>query len=472
MAKTGAGFVDITAELRSRLIKLRQGTGMTRCQLAARSLVSERTIQLIEHGDRDKCQERTILKIAKGLDISFQALVDVPRAREPIHQSTAWAFSDLKTVAQRIDGFILESLRDHRSGDPDLLVRTHADLLFARLGKQGISLGDLHRQLNEPQLVRTLAQSMPAAGLKIEVESKFRELSLSAGSASIRVDNPTLLWDCHCLTPRSTSTVADCPIHSHPEGKLITKVFSTGLVEIVWRGLRFVWYRTAPLWPPSVDSFALVNDLLDAGILQADTESVLDLGSGTGFIGTAVASLNSKVRHVTFGDWLLSPALFSAVNWIRNADRFAANSFRARIGMWTDWLPLDSDPVRTHALVICNPPYLPILKGCEDLGRQSPVVGTDLLERLISNANSLGSRVILQFSNLANLEAATAAVRGGVGLEPLGDERRVPFRVAAVWEDGEYLQRLIEERGLEYCPSARHPFWHRIRTYEVVAQGH
>ena len=123
--------------------------------------------------------------------------------------------------------------------------------------------------------------------------------------------------------------------------------------------------------------------------------------------------------------------------------------------------------VKPYDVAICNPPYLPLLDGFDEIGLESTVAGTDLLTNVIMRSKTLANRTYLQFSNLSQPEAQVAQKKAGLKLRPVGKERLVPFRVRVLWERSDYLDVLIKERGLIEKKNSRHRFWHKLQTYVI-----
>src|SRR5262249_45483232 len=148
------------------------------------------------------------------------------------------------------------------------------------------------------------------------------------------------------------------------------------------------------------DSFLMLEDLEQSGVYRARHHSILDLGCGTGFLGIVIGCRNPNVLRIDFADWLLTPVLYSMVNWEINAKKRAYVRVHSRLGLHSDWNePNSTKPY--YDLVVCNPPYLPILSNFEAMGQHSTVAGVDLLVNVVSHAPALGTRVIVQLSDLS-----------------------------------------------------------------------
>ncbi len=98
------------------------------------------------------------------------------------------------------------------------------------------------------------------------------------------------------------------------------------------------------------------------------------------------------------------------------------------------------------------------------------VIGTQLLSYVVNRAGALGRNIYIAFSHLAKDAAESACRASGVQLEPVGEERLVPFRVRAAWEKlPNYYRNLIDmEGGLIQRANRRYRYWHRLRTYRVL----
>ena len=419
---------------------------------------SDEARERYEAGNPVRVRPSNILSMAKALGITLEQLL-----HDPITD-----FDTLAGIATEIDAFVMEVTRALRDVDLDRIRSAYHSLMAQQTGEYDISVQDYLDRLTDPSLLAQIATTIPGGDLTLRVGKDFEAIEFVCRSGStLVVESPKLLWDCHCRTPGTDATEADCPIHSHPAGEEVSAAFGSGYVSIEWDGLRLLWKRTDALWPPSVDSFRFMRNLSEEGVLDSPITSVLDLGSGTGFLGIAIAANNPSVRRVDLSDWLLTPALYGAANWALNKGRCAHALLQPRVGLFTEWLD-EPEESRPYDLVVCNPPYLPLLPGFERVGIHAVVAGTDLLTSVISHARAIGHKVYVQFSHLAAPEAMSAAEAAGLELRPLvGGDETVPFRVKHVWKDPEYLQALIEKRQLVVRSGNRHPYWHHLQAYSI-----
>ena len=388
--------------------------------------------------------------------------------KEPTN-STGFFSHNFKYLAEKfreIDQNLLPLIRDHRHAPIALVAQEFRDLLHRRLEKSGISLEEFDRLIHDQGFQAELMASIPKPSLTVKVSDNIDNLTFICPSGEeLAIKSPELLWDCNCEAPHEEEEGDfECPIHSHPLGAEVDSRFASGYVQIEYRGLKFYWRCNQELWPPSIDSFHMIRAMEEDGLFEYPYQSVLDLGSGTGFLGIVAAIFNPYVTHLTLSDWLLTPYLYGAANWVLNSRDHDHITYKGKIGLLTTGL----DPTGSYYdVVVCNPPYLPLLKGFDFIGMHSIVAGTDLLTHLIANGKAIGRKVYLQFSHIALPEAEATAKKVGVKLRPVGPEKEVPFRVTVAWSRTDYLEALLKERGLIEKKGTRHRFWHRIQTYVI-----
>lgn len=419
-----------------------------------------------------------IAKTLNALEIDHNAFFSmdehngVRQHNESMESATRNIFDFIElpiTTAQEIDSHIIPIIKDHKNAPEKLLLEDYKAQLHYHFHNRNSTLDSFREQFLQSLYSITPERHLPEPSLTIDIAPDFSGIVYSIPQGeSLEVQNPTLLWDCHCKTPNKTHSKDSCPIHSQPIGDEITARFRGGLIQFRFDGLTFFWRRGAELWPPSVDSIFMIQDLKGEGIYEDEIQTVLDMGSGTGFLGIHLACRNPHVVKVDLSDWLLTPYIYGSLNWWVNAQGLTHKKVEAKVGLFYDELSEISD---LYDVVLCNPPYLPLLPGFEDMALQSTVSGTDLLVKAILDAERRGKRTYLQFSDLALPEARQAALDAGVKLVeiPTLKPRFVPFRVYFVWDRPKYLEVLIKERGLKHRKNHRHPYWHRLNTYRIDA---
>ena len=211
----------------------------------------------------------------------------------------------------------------------------------------------------------------------------------------------------------------------------------------------------------------MYDNLDNEGILSSPFTSVLDVGCGTGFLGIAATHRNPEIRHLSMSDWLLTPVVFSRINWEKNyGSMIKSVSFEPRLGLGFNWMRQRNSFQRKFDFCLCNPPYLPEVEEYPEVNMQNAVGGTDLLEKVISDGGNVAERVIVNFSDLALPEAEDSAKAVGGELVQVGHEHHVPFRVRSALRSEGYMEEL-ESREIEIREQGRYKYWHTVRTYEI-----
>lgn len=386
-------------------------------------------------------------------------------------------FESLAKILREADERVIKSIRAH---DREFisereLAEDHIDLLEASLRKGGVELREFLVKVQNPLFLEKLAQTVrpqltvQVGGIK---EGRFEKITFGQlEKVLLELKDAPLLWDCWCRAKIKNANQS-CHIHSSPNGKLLENHFFNSLVEIQWRGFRFLWRNGREAWPPSIDAFILIDTLEKEGVFRQAGKTLLDIGSGTGFLGIIAAHLNDNITRVTFWDWLLTPMLYGQINWHRNRTNAQLKTERnyvsaqAAVGLFCQQMCRQPALALPYDFVLCNPPYLPIPETFRKLTFESTTSGTQLLEHVITNSPQLGKSVFIQFSLLAAIEAKAAASAGRVRLLPLSQIFEIPCRIRDAINNAEYLQYLQgRERGLRIRAGI---YTHRLRAYKIV----
>ncbi len=406
--------------------------------------------------------DEMLIKIANALNISCKELL---HEQKKIQNESLVDFEFLAEKFREIDHRLLPLIRDHHNASRHLIEYNYKSLLKHCLIEQNVELESIDMTLKDSTKRNVFLSNLPEPGLTVDVSSDFKEISYCCNSNEILiVKSPKLLWDCHCDTPSISQKKFNCPIHSKEIGDEVDRRFSTSFIVIEYMGNRFYWRNSPELWPPSTDSFNMIKAMEEDGLFEKKYNSILDIGSGTGFLGIIAACRNHYVTDLTLSDWLMTPYLYGATNWFLNRKKLENVRFKAHVGLFAS--DLDSQ-VKPFDIAICNPPYLPLLNGFGEIGLESTVAGTDLLQDVIMKNKLLAKRIYIQFSNLSQPEAKLAQEKAKIKLRPVGKEKLVPFRIRLLWDRNDYIDILKQDRGLIEIGDARHRFWHKLQTYVI-----
>ena len=289
--------------------------------------------------------------------------------------------------------------------------------------------GEIHRIVNSSLPV---VDSI-SAGLTIEIDKKLSNITYRMKKTELEVDNPAGIWACRCDDPAEI----DCPIHSHPHGDAIFNALTEDIIRVHYDGIDTWWVATPSLFPLSRDPIYAYENLLADGIATADISSVLDIGCGTGFLGTSIAASNPNVEAVRFGDQLLMPIIISKLNQQRNnPDQSCYPALTDGFNVQIGW---DNQPAKLADVCVCNPPYLPVADGEVKAKFPPGFVDSGLLEEVIRRGDAVADTVYLHISDLVWLEAAEAAAEYNAELNVVGEKRTVPFRLTTALDSPTYL---------------------------------
>ena len=393
--------------------------------------------------------------------------------------SSNWDFSSLSGLLREADLRVLEWTRalDEQFVSEASMADAHRFQLTGSLGKSNLSLNDLLTGLHDKRVIQMIVNTMPEPALVVNIDSDLRESSFQRirfehqGAVLLDVPHPRLLWDCWC--PKKTNRHERCPIHSSPNAAEVENRFFNNLVEIRWRGFRFFWRNGKESWPPSVDAFLMIDSLEKKRVFAGDAKTLLDIGSGTGFLGIVAAHLSNSIVEVALWDWLLTPALYGRINWFINEMSESLGrprdyvNVRSFVGIFRESFDGDSAFAEPFDLVVCNPPYLPVPDEFKSFSFESTTTGTQLLQHAITNSARLGRQTYLQYSHMAENEVRQAKKRAGVDVKCFS-KHYVPCRIHDVGKHPDYLNFLINKRDLH---REQGRLWHTLKTCSVVQKA-
>lgn len=425
------------------------------------------------------------LKEIKTILDKVEQKVEAIEAKMPEKLTISKKFKDIKTIltfTERIDSNVRRIIRAANLLPQEELAERLFDFFDSQLKKNNMDIKDSLEELesfNFPE--RYLIDSINP-DLLIYIEKDFNKLIFKYNNSQLPVEKPELLWDCHCEVTRGGSfkpkdrpkNAKDlpCPIHDDKlgMGNEIASKFGSGLVQIEYDEIKVLWHNSKEFWPPSIDTIRMYENLKTDDVMNKYIHSVLDIGSGTGFLGISIAKHNPNVQELYLSDWLLTPTVFSRINWEINKGNKAHVSCKPRIGLQWNWLNHTLPPEKID-ICVCNPPYLPDLEKFPEIRMNHAVGGVDLLKFIIKNGHQIAREIYLNFSNIADKEAFSVAGEANAKLIKIGESYRVPFRVRQALENENYMRDLITERRLEISEEGRYKYWHTLSTYKVTYQS-
>lgn len=446
----------VPEDVRRRAIEVMRREGLEAKDLRVREGPAKQTAERFLWEEGYVAKPSTYRKMAQALGMGLEELLageGTPARSRPI--------GDFLTTLQRcceLDQALTRSIRELDPSNPQI-EEIYLDVASGRAARLGLDLRSFLEELASEKAREILVETLPSPLLRVGVEGAIRELRFKFGSESIPIEDPELLWDCTCLPDQPENE--DCPVHSVDDR--LEELFGGAGVGIQAAGITTHWRSLGNLWPPSIDSFLFVERAGEFFEGRPTPRSILDLGSGTGFLGIALASAwRETVETLTLSDWLSAPYLYGIVNAARNLPE--SIDVQPRLGLGSTWMPRALQ--ERYDLLVCNPPYLPLLEGAK-LNMHATVAGTQLLEYVIAHGPDLAKTTILQFSEMALPEASAAASRAGRSLQEIGAPRQVPFRVPPALVQPDYMERLLETQRIANSDGLRHQYTHDLRTYLI-----
>ena len=331
---------------------------LTQRELAGAAGVTMRRMIAIESGQTRSHYEGTMKGMAARMNMTLPVIIEKVNELWREHDALVARvvrFDTLLSTFTRIDDYIRHLVRsitdEMRKTEPEMMRNSYRALLLSQISQRFPELHDPLAEfftfLTNPETLRTLLTSLPKPDVIAYIEDGFKKIEYVINEGALVLKNPELLWDCNCLS--TGGTTSKCRIHGNELGAKVSDCFDEN-VKIVYRGFEFHWRDLDALWPPSIDSFYLINniihntDLLDNSDRKID--SIMDIGTGTGFLGIILSNLINSVKRLCLTDWTTTSYLYSSINWFINTEKYESNrdvSFEFRVATHSYWDYLGTD---------------------------------------------------------------------------------------------------------------------------------
>jgi len=328
--------------------------------------------------------------------------------------------------------------------------------------------GALIKIVNSRWFNRYFKRIKTSSYLDIAVDDDLSEIKFYLNGCFLTENCTRLLWPCNCKVPdKYKNSSIPCPIHSREEGKRIQYAFEHGLIRIQFKNNQLFYKNVDSLWPPSIDSlfFALLLEKHFGN--SKNLKSIADVGSGTGFLGIYLSNINEGIKEVNFIDMFASPVFLSQFNFFINSKARKIKSTSVASDCFHEIAKKRFD------LVICNPPYLPLL-GISDFAKLNAVTGTYLLKEVLLESGKFSDQLVFGCSDIAKPDLndylkQLEILYTKMHIEEIGSID-APFRVNHAFETGGYMSKLLKSRKAYFAVKDDSPFklWHKIRYYHVT----
>jgi transcriptional regulator with XRE-family HTH domain len=423
-----------------------------------------------EEGKVNSIRESNLKRVLARFGLTlpeFLAATDEPSVHDRVkisalETSRSARLAELLAMSGEIDRISMSVLQSASASLENKEI--YKSLLYGGLVRRGFSVGEFSNS------IRRIATHGCDPRVTLELDAQLRRLNIKIGSEGVlEINDPRLLWDCSCLPEQLCAVLRcrgykpqPCRIHSHSRGNELMDLTSREFVELRYRNTKILWRQSRQLWPPSIDTVLTLRNLQAVGVIQSGTESVLDLGCGTGMLGICIARQNHSVHRLGLADWLLTPLLHAALNANHNLNSLPVQA-RLHLGLFEDWVTEGLG--ERYDVLVSTPPYLPVADGFSQVRAESPVAGTELINFIVRTAIARVGYITI--SSLVEADIKKLANDQDVKMEPIGTSLQVPFRVPAALRCPSYVMCLIDTKRLEFRPGNRYPLRHKITTFRI-----
>jgi hypothetical protein len=182
-------------------------------------------------------------------------------------------------------------------------------------------------------------------------------------------------------------------------GDRIAAAFGSGLVRIEYDGLSFYWKDIRTLWPPSIDSLHFAT-VLSKSVSGKQLRRMLDVGSGTGFLGLCLAAKKGPIKKVVLSDLFMTSLFSSLYSAYRNLSPVGLGSVRLEESNGLENFRETED---RFDMVVCAPPYVPHL-GVPSILSLDAVSGTYLMRDVVVRSGKFSNLLMICHSSIAQPE--------------------------------------------------------------------
>jgi hypothetical protein len=285
----------------------------------------------------------------------------------------------------------------------------------------------------------------------IAIEQDLREITYGYGRSTVRMADPVLVVDDVRILNEGSSGIAIRGYLDHAPRRYryddVTILVPRGLPSVVWC--------------PSIDTFVSISAMRPH--LESRCRKALDVGTGSGIIALWVAA-SGRADHVDGIDKNAEATRCASANASGSG---LTKKCRIITGFYEDfWRESEA-----YGLITCNPPSVPFPDGL--IREDGCFEGLGLVKELLSSLHHILTRDGMCFLTLSSVSWADAEVRRSLedlierGQAVLIHRRSLPFKVADVLVDPEWLRYLIEGGGLSVHDHDPYRYWHDVQVWKI-----
>lgn len=201
---------------------------------------------------------------------------------------------------------------------------------------------------------------------------------------------------------------------------------------------------------PSIDTVFFCSCLQQIDLSQ--TKKIIEIWSGPGFIGKYIKHSYPSIEKLILND--INP---SALEYFNETNTDPQTQFILKDGKQV----LQQE---TFDLIVSNPPYIPRPQSIDDNPYEGLSLVIDMITNLKNNLNPGGS-MILVLPNLAEEVLQPFINSNEIIMEELGS-KEVPLKVSNILMNKEWLEYLIQHKGLKQEYKLGYEYWQTIKVYK------
>jgi 16S rRNA G966 N2-methylase RsmD len=258
----------------------------------------------------------------------------------------------------------------------------------------------------------------------------------------LTIDYPVLVTDNYKIG-QLNSTLRDT----------VFALFSSPIKTVEYDGtiIAFEQRKYPQVWGPSIDTLLMAKFLTPEYL--ANVETVAEFGCGSGFLSMRAIQNAKNLKKITIID----------IN--KYAIQCAKDHINDERAEFINGDAIKSVEGRKFDLIICNPPYIPRPKSIDDNAYEG--IGL-LAETILQTKNLLNDngRFLTNISSLSDSVIKPVIADTGVHYKLLG-KRFVPLKVYNVLNNPDWMNYLLNEKGLKKESHEGYDFWHNIKITEI-----
>lgn len=383
----------------------------------------------------------------------------VLKSNEQSDQIYAASFFEFNSQLKQIDFSIIDNIR------AGFKQSNHHSKVYSDLVSLCFKRSDFSRIRNINDLCKLAIEKYKQSEfdpLYINVDDNLNKIQFKNKKNELTAQSNGTLWPCNCLNGLISE---NCEIHGDSKhGNTIHRQLRNNLCIVNWSGLSFVWSAGKDYWPPSLNSFKVLEFLFSKPEIFTGIDRIIDYGCGSGVIGISLVQNYFKIESLDLVDWLFRPIVFSSINASINLNE-TGQQINSYISNDVESVIQNSN--LSHTLVFYNHPQLPeIQTNFQDL-RESTLVVDDLNLKVFLDKINLLPKVILNVSmtNIALIERYVKSHNRKLRLLKVFEDE--PFRIGQAIANNDYLEFLIKTGHFRVKRNKYFPHYHDMALISI-----